>query len=184
MYFVHLYGLYVYCALVDLNSSGSPGVCPTPGLTSGTHVVCVCTRVYKHTPTHHPNTRKNREIYKTNPLTPLLSKHSLPRQQQALTMNKLEKTPTSNAPPHTHAGVKKTPVIHTHVVEGLDSTDKQNAPTRVHMYTHTCVYIHVYAHIYTDTHTYIHIHIHMHMYTHTCTHVYTCMYISWAIHGQ
>jgi len=26
MYFVHLYSLHVYCALVDLGSSGSPGV--------------------------------------------------------------------------------------------------------------------------------------------------------------
>jgi len=33
---VHLYGLHVYCALVDLGSSGSPGVRPTPGLTSST----------------------------------------------------------------------------------------------------------------------------------------------------
>jgi len=32
MYCVHLYGLHVYCALVDLDSSGSPSVCPTPGL--------------------------------------------------------------------------------------------------------------------------------------------------------
>jgi len=30
--------------------------------------LCVCTRVYKHTRTPHPNTRKNREIYKTKPL--------------------------------------------------------------------------------------------------------------------
>ena len=38
MYCVHLYGLHVYCALVDLDSSGPPGVCPTPGLTSSTQV--------------------------------------------------------------------------------------------------------------------------------------------------
>ena len=37
--------------------------------------LCVCTRVYKHTHTYHPNTRKNREIYKTNPLSLLLPKH-------------------------------------------------------------------------------------------------------------
>ena len=42
--------------------------------------LCVCTRVYKHTHTHHPNTRKNREIYKTKPLSLPLPKHSLPRQ--------------------------------------------------------------------------------------------------------
>jgi len=56
----------------------------------------------KHTHTHHPNTRKNREIYKTNPLSP--PKHSLPHQQQALTMNKLEKPPLS-IPPHTRMQV-------------------------------------------------------------------------------
>jgi len=43
----------------------------------------VCTCVYKHTPTHHPNTRRNREMYKTNPLSLPLSKHSLSRKQQA-----------------------------------------------------------------------------------------------------
>jgi len=91
-------------------------------------------------------------MYKTKPLSVPMSKHSLPRQQQTLRMNKLEKIPTSNPPPHTHAGVEKTPVIHMHVVGGLDSTNKQNAPTRVHMYTHTRVHIHVNAYIYTDTH--------------------------------
>jgi len=30
--------------------------------------------------THHPNTRKNREIYKTNPLFLPPPRHSLPRQ--------------------------------------------------------------------------------------------------------
>ena len=37
----------------DLDFSGSPGVHPTPGLTSSTQVVCVCARAYtsKHTPT-------------------------------------------------------------------------------------------------------------------------------------
>jgi len=139
--------------------------------------LCVCTCVYKHTPTHRPNNRKNRETYKTKPLSLPLPKHSLPHQQQVLTMNKLENTLTSNPPPPTHAGVQKTPVIHTHVVEGLDSTNKQNAPTRVHMYTHTRVYIHVYAYIYTDTHVYIYIHMNMHIYTHICTHIYICMYL-------
>jgi len=140
--------------------------------------LCVCTRVYKHKPTHHFNTRKNRKIYKTKPLSLPLSKHSLPHQQQALTMNKVKKNPASNPPTRTHAGFEKTPVIHAHVVEGLDSTNKQNAPTQVHKYTHTCVYIRcVYAYIYTDTHIYIYIHMHMHIYTHTCTHIYTYMYM-------
>ena len=54
MYCVHLYGLHVYCAVVDLDSSGSPGVRPTPGLTSSTRVVCVYVRAY--TTTHTPPT--------------------------------------------------------------------------------------------------------------------------------
>jgi len=52
MYCVHLYCLHVYCALVNLDSSGSPGVCPTPGLTSSTRVVCVYVRAYTSTHTH------------------------------------------------------------------------------------------------------------------------------------
>ena len=66
--------------------------------------LCACTRVYKHTPTHHHNTRKNREIYKTTPLSLPLPKHSLPRQQQAPTMNKLKQTPLL-IPPHTRVQV-------------------------------------------------------------------------------
>jgi hypothetical protein len=51
MYCVHLYGLHVYCALVDLGSSGSPGVRTTPGLTSSTQVVCLCVCAYTSTHT-------------------------------------------------------------------------------------------------------------------------------------
>jgi len=151
-------------------------------------------RIYKHPHTRHPNTCKNREMCKITPLYVPLSKHSLPcqqqalamnclphskhsfpRQQQALTMNKLGKAPKSNPPPHTHAGVEKTPVIRTHVVEGLDSTNQQNAPTLVHMYTNTWVHIHVYAYIYIDTYVCIYTHIYMRLYTHTCTHIITYM---------
>ena len=49
MYVVHLYGLHVYYALVDLGSSRSPGVRPTPGLASSSQVVCVCVRAYTST---------------------------------------------------------------------------------------------------------------------------------------
>ena len=51
MYCVHLYGLHVYCALVDLGSSGCPCVRTTPGLTSSTQVVCLCVRAYTSTHT-------------------------------------------------------------------------------------------------------------------------------------
>ena len=54
MYCVHLYGLHAYCALVDLDSSGSSGVRLTPGLISSTQVVGVCVRAY--TNTHPPTT--------------------------------------------------------------------------------------------------------------------------------
>jgi len=70
MYFVHLYGLHVYCALVDLDSSGSPGVHPTPGLTSSTQVVCVCVRSY--TSTHTPTTLTPAKIEKYTRQTPYL----------------------------------------------------------------------------------------------------------------
>jgi len=144
----------------------------------------VCTRVYKHTHTHDPNTRQNREIHKTKLQFLCMSKQSLPRQQQVLTMNKLEKNPTSNPPLHTHAGVDKTPgpVIHTHVAEGSNSKNHQNAPTRVHMYAQTRMHIHVYAYIYTDTHiytsihTHAHAHIHAYMHTHIHIHVHAHLY--------
>jgi len=173
MYFVPLYSLHVHCASIDLDSSGSPGVRPAPGLTSSTQVVYVCVRA--NTNTHPPTTltpAKNRETYKTNPLSLPLSKYSLPRQQQMLTMNKLKKNPTSNSPTHMLADVQNKPVIHTHVVKGLDSTNKQNAPTRVHMYNHVSVHIHVCAYTYTNTRIYIYIHMQMHIYTHTCAHIY------------
>ena len=73
-------------------------------------------------------------------------------------MNKLKQTPL--------------PIPHAHVVERLDSTNKSNAPTRVHMYTHTRAYINVYAYIYTDIHIYIYIHTHMHLYIHIHAHTY------------
>ena len=87
-------------------------------------------------------------------------------------MNKLKQTPLPILP-HTRMQVLR----HTHVAERLDSTNKQNAPTRVHMYTHTGAYISVYAYIYTDIHIYIYKHIHMHLYTHTCTHIYIRMHM-------
>ena len=70
MYFVHLYGLHVYCALVDLGSSGSPGVCSTPGLTSSTQVVCVSIRAY--TNTHTPTTLTPAKIEKCTIQNPYL----------------------------------------------------------------------------------------------------------------
>jgi len=63
--------------------------------------LCVCTCVYKHTPSQHPNTRQNRGIYKTNPQSLPLLKHSIPRRQQAiLTMNTLERNHIQFSPTH------------------------------------------------------------------------------------
>jgi len=70
MYCVHLFGLHVYCALVDLGSSGSPCVRPTPGLTSSTQVVCVCVRTY--TRTHTPTTLTPEKIEKYTRQNPYL----------------------------------------------------------------------------------------------------------------
>jgi len=70
MYCVHLYGLYVYCALVNVDSSGSPGVRPTPGLTSSIQVVCACVRAY--TSTHTPTTLTPTKIEKYTRQNPYL----------------------------------------------------------------------------------------------------------------
>jgi len=181
-----MYGLYVHCTLVNLDSFGSLGVRPTPGLTSSTQVVFVCVRANTstHTYTHHDNDRENREIYMTKPLSPPLPKHGLPRQEQSLTMNKLKKNPTSNPLPHTLAGVKKTPVIHAHVIERLDSTNKQKcAYTSAYVPPHACVYtcvcIHIHRHTYMHIHTYTHAHIHAYMHAHIHMHVYAHL-----IHGN
>ena len=140
-------------------------------------LLCVCTRVYKHTPTHHPNSRKNREIHKTKPLHLPPPKHSLPHQQQALTMNTL-KTPHLQSS-HTHAcRCSEIPVIHTHVVKRLESTNKQNAPTHTSAYVHPqasvckCICIHIHRHTYIHIHTYTHAHIHAYMHTHLQMHAY------------
>ena len=174
MYCVHIYGLHVYCALVDLNVSGSPGVSSTPGLTPSTQVVCVCARAY--TSTHPPTTLPPAKIEKYTRQDPYLyscqniASHTSTKRYPS-------QPPTSNPPLHMHAGVRQIPVIHTHVVERLDCTNKQNKPTQVHMYTHTRVYIQVYTFIYTDTHIYIYIHMHMPTYMQTCTHIYICTYM-------
>jgi len=70
MYFTHLYGINIFCALVNLGSSGSPGVCPTPGLTSSTQVVCVCARAC--TSTHTPTTLTPAKIEKYTRQNPYL----------------------------------------------------------------------------------------------------------------
>ena len=77
MYCVHLYGLHVCYALVDQGSSDSPGVLPTPGLTSSIQVVCVCVRTY--TSTHTPTTLTLAKIEKYTRQNPYL----YPRQNMA-----------------------------------------------------------------------------------------------------
>ena len=72
MYCVHLYGLHVYCTLVDLDSSGPQGVRPTPGLTSSTQIVCACVRAYTSThpptnPTPAKTEKYTRQIHYLNP---------------------------------------------------------------------------------------------------------------------
>ena len=90
--------------------------------------------------------------------------------------------PHFQSPPTNARRCSKAPVIHTHVVEGLDSTNKQNAPTQVHMYTytrvyiHTCICIHIHRHTYVHIHTYEHAHIHAYMHTHMHMHVFAHLY--------
>jgi len=112
--------------------------------------LCVCTRVYKHTYAHHSNTRKNREIYKTNPLSLPLPKHSLPRQQQALTINNLEKTPLP-IPLHTRMQVLR------------NTCDTRACSREIGQYkysksAYTSAYVHPYARVHKCICMYIHRH--------------------------
>jgi len=148
MYFALIYDLHVHCALVDQDSAGSPGVCTTPGLTSITQVVCVCVRA--HTSTHLPTTLTPTKVgnIQDEAVIAFSAKTWLPSQQQALTINKLKKKPLP-IPSHARMQVLKN-TCDTHACSReIDSTNKQNKPTGVHMYNHTRVYIHVYAYIYT-----------------------------------
>jgi len=138
--------------------------------------LCVCTCVYKYTPAHHPNTRKNREIYKTNPLSLPLPKHSLPRLQQALIMRKLEKNSTSNPSPHTHAGVEKN-LGFTSCSRGIGTKCAYtSAYVHPHACAYTCICIHIHRHTYMHIHTYAHAHIHTYMHTHIHIHVHAYLY--------
>jgi len=104
---VYTYMVYMYAALVDLDSSGSPGVHPTPGLTSSTQVVCVYVRAY--TSTHTPTTVTPAKIEKYTRQTPnLYFRQNIA--SQLVTSANLEQAETksiSNPPTHTHAGVMK-----------------------------------------------------------------------------
>jgi len=77
---LHTYtGLHAYSALVDLDSSSSPGVYPTPWPISSTpHAVRVCVSANTHTHTHIHSSplSKNREE-QTTPLPILLTKITL-----------------------------------------------------------------------------------------------------------
>ena len=119
MYCVHICGVHVYSAVVDLNSSSPPGACPTPGLSSSiSSNVRVCTCVYTHTPTHHHNTHKKLRNIQNKPSISTFAKHSSPRRQQAPDMDKLAKTPLPTSS-YTCMLVSKNPVIHTHLLESI-----------------------------------------------------------------
>jgi len=147
MYFVHIYCLHVYCALVNLDSSSSPCVSPTPRLTSSTQVVTVCVHAYTST---HALTTLTLAPAKIDKYTRQNS-NLHPRQNIAPHASNKRQPWTSCERPHfqspvTHAcWCQKTPMIHTHVVERLHSTNKQNVPTRVHMHTPLWVLSQVYT---------------------------------------
>jgi len=72
MYFVHIYGIHVYRVLVDLDSSGSPGVRQPPRLTSNTQVVFACARAYTSLSTHPSTTLTPATIEKYTKQNPYL----------------------------------------------------------------------------------------------------------------
>jgi len=138
--------------------------------------LCVCTRAYKHTPTHHPNTRKNREIYMTKPLSLPLPKHSLPRQQQVVTME----NPHFQSPP-THACRRQTNTCDTRACcREIGQYKQKCAYTSAYVHPHACVYtcicIHIHRHTYIHIHEYAHAYIHAYMHTHIHMHVYAHLY--------
>ena len=81
MYFVHLYSIHVYCTLVNLDSSGPPGVSSRllGSQPSTPSVLCVCACVYKHIHPHTLPPALKIEKTQTKPLSFLLSKKT-PRQ--------------------------------------------------------------------------------------------------------
>ena len=202
MYCVHLYGLHVYCALVDLCSSGSPGVRPAPGLTSSTQVFCVCVRAY--TSTHTPTTLTPAKIEKYSRqklLSRLLPNHSLPRQQQALTMNKRKKPPLP-IPPHTRIQMLRntcdtracsreigqykytkcaytSAYVHTHARVFQSKCIHVHRHTYIHMHTYTHAHVHAYmhTHIHTYAHAHVHAYMHIHIHVHACVGACGCMYV-------
>jgi len=93
-----MYGLHIYHALVDLDSSGWPGVRPraTPGLTLSTQIVCVCASITVYTRTHPLSTPTPAKIEKYTRKTPYL----YPCQNVAATYasyNKLAKCKNTSA---------------------------------------------------------------------------------------
>jgi len=167
MHCVHVYGLHVYCAVFDLDSFGFPGVRPTPGLTSSTQVVCVCVRAY--TSTRPPTT--------PTPASLSLPKHSLPRQQQALTMAWTSwKKPHFQSPP-THAWRCQKNTCDTHACSREIGQYKQKkcAYMRAFVHPHACEYagicINIHGHTYIHIHTYTVTHAHIYVYMHTHIHM-------------
>jgi len=185
MYCLHLHGLHIYCAIVDLNSSGSPGVRPTPGLTISAKVVYVYVRAY--TSTHSPTTLTPAKIQKyirqNSYLYPCQNIASPP----VTHANHAEKIPNFQSPT-THECRCWKNTCDTHACSrGIGQYKKTKCAyssayvhpnARAHKRTCICtrVQIHVYASIYTDAHSCIYIHIHMRIYTHICTQMYTHMY--------
>jgi len=106
--------------------------------------LCVCTRVHKHTPTHHHNTRKNGEIKKINPLSLPLSKHC--------------PTPATSA---NHEQGEKTPHFQSPTTHACWSCDKRACSKGIGQYKSTkCTYMSAYVHRHACAYTCICIHIH------------------------
>jgi len=122
MYFVHIYGIHVYCALVDLDSSDSPGVHSTLGLTSSTQPY---TRM--HVSRNTCDTRAcSREIGEY----------------------KQTKCAYTSAYVHPHACVYKYICIHIHRHTYIHIHTYTHA--HIHSYMQTHINVHAYAHLYTD----------------------------------
>ena len=179
MYFVHTYGLHVYCVVVDLDSSGSPGVPPTPGLTSSTQGVCVCVRAY--TSTHPPTALLPAKVEKYSRQTPYIypcqniASHASYKCQPWNNHETSWKTPHfQSTPTHIYRCWKSTCDTHACSREIGQYIQTKCAYMSAYVHPHVCVYkcicIHIHRQTYIHIHTYTYLHIHACMHTHIHTH--------------
>ena len=128
--------------------------------------LCVCTRVYKHTPTHHPNNRKNREIYKANPLSLPLPSAFLQNPANICrvfsTEQCLQRTLVFDCRGKWDEDWKVEVTLFSYVC--ITFTFSWNYIFCMSVYTYTCMLIYIYIYKCIHMYTYMFIYIHIYIY--------------------